>query len=72
MRGVRLFVLHEDDPAAFETKYFTYDELCGTGFRSQLRYCWDADDKIAEKYTALGVSALAAAAATAAALRGRR
>ena len=63
IRGVRLFVLHEEDPFRFETKYLPYDLLCGEGFSAQLRYFWDADDKIAEKYTALGVLALSAAAA---------
>ena len=73
LRGVRYFVLHEDDPLRFDTKYYTYDEICGTGFRSQLRYFWDADDKTAEKYAFLGAGALAAAAAvTAAAVRGRK
>ncbi|MBQ7688269.1 MAG: metallophosphoesterase [Clostridia bacterium] len=70
MRGVRLFTLHEDDPERFETQYFTYDALCGTGFRSQLRYFWDADDKTVEKYAFLGTGALlAAGAATAVCIR---
>ncbi len=72
IRGVRLFVLHEDDPETFETAYYTYDDLCGTGFRAQLRYFWDADDKAYEKYTALGIGALTASAAAAAAVLLRR
>lgn len=58
VRGVRLFTLSEDDPCHFETQFFTYDMLCGTGIRSQARYFWDADDKAKEKYTILGSAAL--------------
>lgn len=72
VRGVRSFVLHEDDPLHFETQYLPYDLLCGTGFSAQLRYFWDADDKIAEKYTALGACTLLAAAAGGIALHRRR
>ena len=49
IRGVREFILNENDPA-------------GTGFAAQLRYFWDADDKTAEKYIMVCAgSALAAA-----------
>lgn len=72
IRGVREFVLRADDPAGFETRYYSYDEICGTGFRSQLRYFWDADDKVAEKYTAIGAAALTGMAAAAAAAIRRR
>ena len=73
IRGVREFVLHADDSAHFETRYFTYDMLCGTGFRTQLRYFLDADDKIAEKYGILGGALVTGAAVAAAAgLRRRR
>lgn len=67
IRGVREFVLHADDPEHFETRYFTYDMLCGTGFPAQLRYFLDADDKIAEKYGILGGALLTFGAVTAAA-----
>ena len=60
VRGVRLFTLHEDAGNSFETQYFTYDMLCGTGARAQARYFWDADDKAVEKYTALGCAAITA------------
>lgn len=73
IRGVREFVLHADDPAHFETRYLTYDMLCGTGFPAQLRYFLNADDKIAEKYGILGGALLTGAAVAAAAgLRARR
>lgn len=66
IRGVREFILHENDPESFITKYHTYDELCGTGFASQLRYFWDADDKAAQKYSVLGGAAFAAGVCAAA------
>lgn len=65
IRGVRLFILHENDPLNFETDYFTYDDICGRGIRSQLRYFWDADDKIPQKYTALGTALIAGITAAA-------
>ncbi len=72
IRGVREFILHADDPLRFETTYYTYDMLCGTGFSAQLRYFWDADDKIAEKYALLGSALLTGGAALALALRRKR
>lgn len=69
VRGVREFVLHADDPLRFETRYLTYDTLCGTGFPAQLRYFLDADDKIAEKYGILGGALLTGAALAAVARR---
>ncbi len=65
VRGVREFVLHADDSEKFETRYLTYDMLCGTGFPAQLRYFLDADDKIAEKYGLLGGALLTGAAVAA-------
>lgn len=62
VRGVREFVLHADDPDHFETRYLTYDMLCGTKFPAQLRYFLDADEKIAEKYGLLGGALLTAGA----------
>ena len=72
IRGVREFVLHADDPENFETRYLTYDMLCGTGFPAQLRYFLDADDKIAEKYGILGGALLTAGTIAAAAGRRRK
>ena len=43
-RGVRVFTLDENKPGTFETRMYTYDDLCGKGLRAQLRYLWDADD----------------------------
>ena len=63
IRGVREFILHENDDT-FETKYYTYDDICGKGIRQQIRYFWDADDKIPQKYSAIaGVTAAAGALA---------
>ena len=65
IRGVREFVLHADDPARFETRYLTYDMLCGTGLPAKLRYFLDADDMIPVKFGLLGGAVLTGAAATA-------
>ncbi len=63
IRGVREFIIKENDPVNFETNYYTYDDICGKGLRSQLRYFWDADDKIPQKYSLLvGAAALSAGA----------
>ena len=71
-RGVRLFTLRKDSPDAFETKYYTYRDLCGDGAFSRLRYFWDADESARTKYTLLGAGALLACAGTAAGLLGAR
>ena len=71
VRGVREFVLHADDPLHFDTAFYTYDALCGTGVGAQLRYFWDADDLIVQKYALLG-SALLAGGALALGARIRR
>ena len=65
IRGVREFVLHADDPARFETRYLTYDMLCGTGPRAKLRYFLDADEMIPAKFALLGGAVLTGAAALA-------
>ncbi len=41
-RGVRVFTIDENT-GEFETEFLTYNELCGNGVVSQLRYIWDAD-----------------------------
>lgn len=65
-RGVRLFTLRADDPDGFETKFFTYKDLCGDGPLARARYFWDADESIIAKYTLLGAGAILAIAGTAA------
>lgn len=41
-RGVRLFTLYENGD--YKTRFYTYDELCGKGLVSRLKYFRDADD----------------------------
>ena len=65
VRGVREFVFRADDPVHFGTKHYTYDEICGRGVKAQLRYFWDADDKVYEKWTVLGAGLLLGAAGAA-------
>lgn len=62
-RGVRVFTLDESKPDTFETRMFTYDDLCGKGPAAQLRYLWDADDLIVPKYAMLAGVAVAAVGA---------
>lgn len=61
-RGVRVFVLDENNPDGFDTDFYTYDQLCGTGIRSSVRYFLDADELA--KYRAAAFSALLPAAGT--------
>ncbi len=65
-RGVRVFDLNANDPARFDTQYYSYWDLCGDGLLSKTRYLWDADEWTAKKYTALGAAALTGAAGAAA------
>lgn len=62
-RGVRVFVIDEDEPEKFETYTLGYKELCGDGIGAKLAYIWDADG---EQYKKAGLIAggIAFAAAT--------
>ncbi len=40
-RGVRIFDVNED--GTYETKAYTYKDICGGGILNELRYIWDAD-----------------------------
>ncbi|MCR5150292.1 MAG: metallophosphoesterase [Clostridiales bacterium] len=62
-RGVRLFVLDENNPAEFETQVFTYDMICGKKPSSELRYFRDADEKVKERIAVIAAGAAAIAAA---------
>ena len=66
LRGVRVFVIDENNTENIKTYFLTYDELCGRGVLSHLRYIWDADGMGAQKaalITALGIAAAAGIAA---------
>lgn len=70
LRGVRVFVLDENDTSHFGTYVLTYADLCGRGPLAELRYIWDADGEQVKKGVLIaGVSVLTL---TAAALTGRR
>lgn len=60
-RGVRVFVLNENDPERFETYNLFYADLCGTSLLSELAYIWDADGE-GKKKAALIAGGLTAAA----------
>lgn len=64
-RGVRVFVLDENKPDEFETYTLDYTDLCGDSLGANLRYIWDADDKILEKGILIAGSVCAAAVLTA-------
>ena len=64
-RGVRLFTVYEN--GEYESEMLTYKDLCGSGFISEFRYLWDADD-MWKKKAALCVGAGAAAVGVSAAL----
>ncbi|MBR6780483.1 MAG: metallophosphoesterase [Clostridia bacterium] len=57
-RGVRLFELDEENPTLFKTTHFTYSDLCGDGFLSNLRYIMDADGMQKYKYPLLAATAI--------------
>ncbi len=40
-RGVRIFDINED--GTYETKSYTYKDICGGGILNELMYIWDAD-----------------------------
>lgn len=68
LRGVRLFILHENAPDAFDTRHYAYDDLCGSSFPARVRYFRDADDLVKQKIAVLasGAAVFAAGAAAAA------
>ena len=65
-RGVRLFILDENNPEEFETYTLNYKELCGNSPYAKFQYIWDADDKIPEKCAMIAGFAAAACAGIAA------
>ncbi|MBR5410245.1 MAG: metallophosphoesterase [Clostridia bacterium] len=67
LRGVRLFTLRQDADA-FDTAWYTYDDLCGKSPLARARYLWDADECAKPKYMTLSSLAIAGALGGAAAL----
>ncbi|MCQ2462257.1 MAG: metallophosphoesterase [Clostridia bacterium] len=60
-RGVRLFTLYENGD--YETEFYTYNDLCGRGIISQLKYFHDADDLAKARGITAAVIGTAAAGA---------
>lgn len=48
-RGVRVFIIDENDTSKYETYVLTYEALCGDGLGAQIRYIWDADGMFKSK-----------------------
>ena len=55
-RGVRVFVVDENDPTTFETYTISYFDIFGKKFGSVLRYIFNADEyeKVKALILALG------------------
>jgi len=68
LRGVRVFVLDENDLSDVNTYFLTYNELCGKNLFSELAYIWDADGEGKKKAALIAGVGVAAAAVTAAAV----
>ena len=48
-RGVRVFIIDENDTSKYETYVLTYEALCGDGLGARIRYIWDADGMFKSK-----------------------
>lgn len=62
-RGVRIFDINED--GSYETRFYTYKELCGDTVLNELAFIWDADGMIKEKIALIAGGAVGAAGAVA-------
>lgn len=61
MRGVRIFDINED--GTYETKMYTFDDICGKSLWNELCYVWDADEMVKHKIALIagGVAAIGGA-----------
>lgn len=66
LRGVRVFVLDENDTENFETYMLYYEDLCGTSPVAEFNYIWDADGEQVRK--GILIAGMAAVGCTAAGL----
>lgn len=57
-RGVRVFVIDENDTSSFETYTISYFDLYGKNFRSVMRYIMNADEYEKVKALIVGLAAL--------------
>ena len=68
LRGVRLFILDENEPNKFETKMLTYEQIMKADFKSisgikaKVRYLLDADELEKKKLALMGAAGAIAAA----------
>lgn len=60
LRGVRIFVLDENEPESFRTYFLTYSEICGTSIPNRVAYIWDADGCFKQKTALIAGTAAAA------------
>ncbi|MBQ2759978.1 MAG: metallophosphoesterase [Clostridia bacterium] len=68
LRGVRVFVLDENDLSDVNTYFLTYNELCGKNLFTELAYIWDADGEGKKKAALIAGVGVAAVAVTATAV----
>lgn len=68
LRGVRLFEIEPDSVKTFNTRFYSYEDLCSDGLISSLRYFCDADEYEKKKAAAFAVSAIALALSSVSAL----
>ena len=62
-RGVRMFEI--DENGSYETRFYTYKELCGDTLLNELAFIWDADGMIKQKVALIAGGVAGAAAVTA-------
>lgn len=67
-RGVRIFVIDENNPADYVTYTLDYFDICGNGVSETLRYYWDADEYEKKKLAVLGAAGAALTVGAVAAL----
>ena len=68
-RGVRVFVLDENDLSDVHTYFLTYDELCGKSLFSEIAYIWDADGEGKKKAALIAGTGIAVGGMVAAAIK---
>lgn len=71
-RGVRVFVIDENNPADYVTYSLDYFEICGNGIPQKLRYYWDADEYEKKKLAVFGAAGAVVAASALAVLIKKR
>lgn len=65
-RGVRVFDIYEN--GSFETKFYSYEDLCGNSPYAKARFFMDSDENEKKKFALIGFTAASAVVGTAAKL----